>query len=65
MLLSFVFLFQRMLSFFVPKKCNTGRSLNLIKVFIKLLYKIFFQVPGWELPGLCPYYSKEFDGTGL
>lgn len=54
-----------MLSFFVPKKCNTGRSLNPIKVFIKLLYKIFSKVTGWELPGVCLYYLEEFGVRGL
>lgn len=65
MLLYFVFLFQRMLSFFVPKMCNAGRSLNSIKVSVKLFYKVFSHVPGWELSGVCPYYSKEFGGKGL
>lgn len=50
-LLSLVFLLQRMLSF-VTKKCNTGRSLNPIKVFVKLRYKIFYRF----LSGKCLEY---------
>jgi len=64
-LLSSVFLFQRTLSFFVPKKCNADRGLNPIKIFVQLLYKMFSQIPGWELCGVCPCYSKEFGAKDL